>query len=44
MIDDKEIRKPGDSPKEPSKPIDITPRDLTDEELDQASGGLIPAV
>lgn len=44
MIDDKEIQKPGESPKEPIAPMDITPGDLSDEELDKASGGLLPAV
>jgi hypothetical protein len=44
MPDDKEVKKPGESPKEPNKPSDLTPKDLTDEQLDKASGGLLPAV
>jgi hypothetical protein len=44
MIDDKEIKKPGESTEKPNMPSDITPNDLTDEDLDKASGGLLPAV
>ena len=44
MIDDKEIKNPGESTEKPNMPSDITPNDLTDEDLDKASGGLLPAV
>ena len=44
MPDDKEIKKPGESPKEPNMPSEITPSVLTDEDLDKAAGGLLPAI